>query len=106
MSTSSTALSERARKNERLVLQRLADVGQAAVAAQLDASESTISRLKDGPIANVCNLLAAVGLKVVPVEFRCTHPERVQAIMTLYKAMLDASKNPVELLLSDADESR
>lgn len=55
-----------ARKNESLLLQRLAEMGQNAIAEQMGASESKISRMKaDGGIEQIAILTAILGIKLV-----------------------------------------
>jgi hypothetical protein len=71
------------------------------VAKSMDVSESTISRLKDGQIAVVSQLLAALGLKLVPADFKVVDPARAQAMYTLYEAAINRMSNPAELLFSD-----
>jgi Ran GTPase-activating protein (RanGAP) involved in mRNA processing and transport len=75
----------RARKNEKIVLQRLASVGQATVATALKVDESTISRLKNGAISQLASTLAVLGLKVVPIEFKCYRPEDIDPYIQLAK---------------------
>lgn len=81
MSTSSPEKTDRARKNERAILRGLARIGQAAVAAELGVSESTVSRLKEGEIERFSRLLALCGLKAVPLEMRCYPPEHVDWLL-------------------------
>jgi hypothetical protein len=74
---------ERARKNEQVVLQALAAAGQSELAKSMGVHESTISRLKDGGIAQFAGVLAHLGLKVVPVGMQCFQPDYVDALKTL-----------------------
>jgi hypothetical protein len=97
----STSQRESARKIESSLLQRLSSVGQVSVAKTMDVSESTVSRLKDGQIAVVSQLLAALGLKLVPNDFKVVDPVRAQAMYTLYEAAINRMSNPAELLFSD-----
>ena len=84
----SPAAAERARKNESMVLQRLASVGQAAVADAAGVSESTVSRFKDGELERICAVLSVLGLKVVPIEMKCYPSDQIDAIFTLAKARM------------------
>lgn len=68
----------------------------------MGVSESTVSRLKEGSIAQVANLLSALGLKVVPASYKCMDPVRAQAMATLYEAAM-TKVNAVELLWGDED---
>jgi hypothetical protein len=101
MTEVSPSMRESARKIESSLLQRLSSVGQVTVAKSMDVSESTISRLKDGQIAVVSQLLAALGLKLVPADFKVVDPARAQAMYTLYEAAINRMSNPAELLFSD-----
>lgn len=83
MTTVSSAVNERARKFHTLALQRLSSVGQVTVSAQLGVSEATMSRCVNDNLERVCQLLAAVGLKVVPAELKCYPAEEIEAIFTL-----------------------
>lgn len=66
---------ERARKTVQLVLQRLQEPGMGiALATSMGVSESTISRIKSERLEEVAQLLAHLGLKVVPAEFKCVDP--------------------------------
>ena len=87
-----------ARKIEQQVLRKLSETSQVAVAKALNTSESTVSRLKDGQIHVVAQLLAVLGFKLVPKDFQVVNPERAQAMYTLYQAAITQMDNPVELL--------
>ena len=101
MTTVSANPSERARKAYLTVLQRLQDPGTGvAVAAAMGVSESTVSRFKNEHMETLCQVLAHLGLKVVPVEMQCFPPEQVQALLTLSKAHL-ASVQQVDQLSWD-----
>lgn len=89
MNALSSSVNERSRKFHSLFLQRLASTGQVGVADQLGVSESTISRCVKDDIERVCQMLAAVGLKVVPAEMQCYPKEEIEAIFTLAKASMN-----------------
>lgn len=74
---------DRARKNESLILQTLATVGQNELARAMAVHESTVSRMKDGGIATFAAALAHLGLKVVPTGMQCFEPGYVAALKTL-----------------------
>lgn len=101
MSELSNSMLERSRKIERAILHALADKGQATVGTDIGASESTVSRLKDGQIETLSKVLAACGLKVVPSEYKCIDPRKAQAMVTLYEAAMSKIPNTVELLWGD-----
>jgi hypothetical protein len=59
-----------------LALQALHEPGKAgAVAALMGVSDSTVSRIKTERLEEVVLLLAYLGLKVVPAEFKCVDPD-------------------------------
>lgn len=103
MSEVSPSMRESARKIETSLLRRLSSVGQVTVAQAMHVSEATVSRLKDGQIAAVSQLLAALGLKLVPADFKVVDPARAQAMFTLYEAALARMSNPVDLLWEESD---
>ena len=75
MPTLSRTPAETARKGVQLAFQVLQEPGRAvAAAATMGVSESTISRIKNERMEEVVLFLAALGLKVVPVEFKCVDP--------------------------------
>lgn len=82
MSEASLSRDDRARKNAASILRRLARYGQATVAAELGVSESSVSRWKgDGEVDRWSRLLALLGLKVVPIDWRCFPPEHVDWLL-------------------------
>lgn len=89
--------SARARKNASIFLQRLASVGQATVAEKLSTSESTVSRMKGKDLEEFSQVLALLGLKLVPDDMRCYKPEAIQAIFTLAR-MAMANTDPESLV--------
>lgn len=87
---------ERARKNESVILQALATTGQSEVARAMGVAESTISRFKDGGIAQAAALLAHCGLKAVPVGVQCFDPVYVEALRELAKHGVDHGPKQVD----------
>lgn len=98
MSEASSNIIDRSRKNERVVLNALAELGQANIADAINMSESTVSRLKDGQITVLASVLAACDLKIVPAKYKCLDPDKAQAMVTLYEAAMERIPNAVELL--------
>ncbi len=99
----SAAITDTSRKIERTILQALAEKGQAHAATLMGASESAVSRMKDGQLEALSKLLAAIGLKVVPAQYKCLDPIKAQAMVTLYEAAMQRITNPVELLFGDEE---
>jgi len=76
----------RSRKNLSVMLKALCTAGQGAAASAIGVHESTVSRMKGGEISQMwqmCKLLAAIGLKVVPVDSQCFSAEHVEALRVL-----------------------
>lgn len=75
---------------------------QAAIAAAMGVSESTISRLLSDHLDKFANVLAHAGLKVVDSSFRCVDARTFQAFEVLFeKAMRQTT--PARLIFEDAD---
>ena len=82
MSTVSVPLSDNARKISRLILQRLASVGQARVAVSCGVSESTVSRWKD-EIDRVAVMLDALGCTLVDIDSRMVSAADLSTLLRL-----------------------
>ena len=83
-------------KFEQAMLRALAQAGQRPVASRLSVDESTISRMKsEGRLSLVCQLLDALGLKVVPQTMKCYDPEYIESIFKL--AQVGMKTPPQEL---------
>lgn len=93
---------ELSRKIERQILHSLSERGQSTAATALSTSESTISRMKDGQIENLSNLLAFLGLKVVPAGQRSVNPIRMKALCTLLEAAI--SESGISNLIYEGEE--
>lgn len=87
----------RARKNLTTILSRLQSVGQVEVAKKLNVSESLISKWKSEDAERVAEILAHLGLKIVPESLRCYEPRQLEAILALAKARLERIESPQEL---------
>jgi transcriptional regulator with XRE-family HTH domain len=104
MTTVSIGQLERARKNFSAILSRLASVGQSNVAKELGVAESTISRLKsEGDLEQFAKLLAAVGLKAVPVELRCYDPKDIDPLLQLARRHLAQVASAEQLAFDDPE---
>jgi hypothetical protein len=89
---------DRARKTVKCVLQGLSDNGKAAsIAVAMGVSEPTITRLKNDHLQNFALVLAHLGLKVVPAEYKCYNPDYVESILTLARAQLLENSAPKTL---------
>lgn len=83
MGSVSSQSSERSRKNLTVILKALAGVGQAVAAGFMGVSESTVSRMKESELEKFCDLLSAVGLKVVPIDYHCYPEDEIAALRVL-----------------------
>lgn len=97
MAEMSPGLTEASRKNETTILRALAEHSQARIAEQLGVNDSTISRFKDGGLAQAAALLAACGLKVVPTDMQCFSRDKVNALLTLARDHLVQMEHPEQL---------
>lgn len=91
----------RARKNESAILSALAERGQRHVADELGMSESAISRMKEGQIAQIAKLLSACHLKAVPINVRCFDPSYIEALHTIAATHLRTTPEKAPLLWED-----
>lgn len=94
-------VSARARKNHAQILRSLASVGQVNVAKQMDVSEATISRLKDGELAKLATLLAACGLKCVPCTLKCYHAKDIDSLLHFAKQQMAKFESHEHLAFED-----
>jgi phosphoglycerate-specific signal transduction histidine kinase len=98
MPTASVAPPERARKIVSTVLHATQrDATQAAIAAAVGKSESTISRLLSDHLDTFAAVLAHAGLKVVPNEMQCFPQDKVHALLTLARDHLMQMEHPEQL---------
>lgn len=104
MNPVSSATEANARKYTSLVLRALASAGQRPVAEAIGCHESTVSRMKsDGEIERFCQLLAALGLKVVPSAMRCFDPKDVEAILHQARCWLRHVESAEQLVFEDQE---
>lgn len=97
MEQSSVVPAERARKYVALAMQRISAVGQNTVATEIGVSPPTISRFVSEDLERACQVLAAVGLKLVPIEMQCFPPRKVAILMELARDHLNQMENVEQL---------
>jgi hypothetical protein len=89
MAAVSVPPAETARKGVQLALQRLQESGKAgAVAVAMGLSDSTVSRIKTERLEEVLLLIAHLGLKVVPADFRCVNPEAYAFLTSTHERVM------------------
>lgn len=71
------------KKNLTAIFKRFQQVGQNTVAKELSVSDGFISGWKNKDAEQAANILAALGLKVVPVDMDCYHPKTIAAVFHL-----------------------
>ena len=90
---STTRLSQeqvvRARKNLHFILQRVTSVGNAPIALAVGCDEATISRMRPEKFEQFAQILAVLGLKVVPSEMRCFNERDIEAILHQAKRWME-----------------
>jgi hypothetical protein len=101
MTAVSSAIAARSRKNFTAILQGLATVGQSKVADLTGISETKVSRFKTCDLEELAALMAACGLKAVPVDMQCFDPEYVKALKVMAGVGL---KQPEPQLLDWGDQ--
>jgi|GEM_PF-1236419 len=84
------------------VLNALAGTCQQDIAETMGIDSGTITRLKDVHLIKLCNLLAALGLKIVPMELKCYNPEMVKMIYALARDNLMKSEEVDDFFHDDA----
>jgi hypothetical protein len=97
----STEVAERSRKYFSLAFQRVTSLGQVTIAEQLTTSEATVSRTVNAELERVCQVLAVVGLKVVPKEMKCFPRDQIEAIFALAKARMQEMDSADKLSFED-----
>jgi hypothetical protein len=84
-----TDIDRMATKIEGAIFKGLHRHGQVTVAKRLGVAESTVSTAKTESIPKVARMLAACGLKVVPIEAECYPPDYMQALRTFARMAMD-----------------
>lgn len=88
----------RARKNFAVILRSIATAGQEPVGAAIAKDGSTISKMQgDGRIEDFATILAACGLKVVPVELRCYDPKTIDTLLHGHRQWLGSIESHEQL---------
>lgn len=101
MSEVSVTPVERARKGVQLALQRMQDAGTASqVAVSMGVSESTISRIKNERLEETLLLLAHLGIKCVPSDFKCVDRATYDFLTTTHQRVMQRAPE----LIWDSEE--
>jgi len=87
----------RARKNNHVLMQRLASVGNAPVAFAVGCDEATISRMKPEKFEQFALILAVLDLKIVPTNMRCFDVRDIEAILYQAKRWMEHIQNVDQL---------
>lgn len=91
--TVSNMPTEIARKSQTLILQALqTEKRQTQIAAAMDCSQSTVSRLKNEHLENFCLMLAHAGLKVVESDAPVVDEEKLKALIVLFADRIGADE--------------
>jgi len=100
-------LTDRARRIERTLLQRMQSVGQVAVAHAMGVDESTVSRLRAPDtkinLPALAAMLDCLGLKAVPVEMQCYRPEDIEPYIHLARRHLEHVQSARDLIYEDPE---
>lgn len=91
--TVSNMPTEIARKSQTLILHALqTEKRQTQIAAAMDCSQSTVSRLKNEHLENFCLMLAHAGLKVVESDAPVVDEEKLKALIVLFADRIGADE--------------
>lgn len=81
--------SERARRGHALFLQRLAHGTAKDVAAEVGVSPPQMSEIKNKQMETCILVLAHLGLKVTPSEYRCVDPSTFEFMTTAAQRLMN-----------------
>lgn len=101
MTESLHATENLSRKCEAAILRALASVGQKAAGEAIGKSETWVSRWKSEDLKSCADLLAALGVKVVPADHMCYSAEYIAHLHYFAKRGMDEAKPE---LAQDFDE--
>lgn len=101
MAESCTPVQVLSRKCEREILRALASVGQKAVGEAIGKSETWVSRWKSEDAKTCADLLAALGLKVVPADHMCYARDYIEHLHYFAKRGMECAQPE---LAQDFDE--
>lgn len=94
----------RARKMEALIRQRVMSVGQAEIARRTCKDESKISRLMNGDLQLVTEMLEIAGLKVLPGTAACVESvDKLNHLLYWARIGMDSVKSGEDLLWGDQE---
>lgn len=98
METVSAPPGELARKNLSVALREIARTGQNRIADEIGVSAPTVSRFcSEGDLERACKVLAAAGIKCVPIEYQCFPKNTVAAFMQLARERMNDLQNVDQL---------
>ena len=92
-------MAARAHKFASLLRKRVQEVGQTPVAHAVGVDVSVVSRMfSEGRVDQFCAVLEALGVKVVPAEFRCVrNAEELDHLMFWARRGMDSVKSAADL---------
>lgn len=82
---------ERAKKGQTLALQKIAERTQVVLATAMGVSETTITRIKNDHMEQTLLLLAHLGLKVVPSDFKCVSRETYDFLTATHQRVMQVA---------------
>ena len=82
------------------ILRHLQEPGRAvAISTVTGISETTISRIKNDHLENVCQILAHADLKVVPTDHCTIAVDKLHAIAVLFCDSFDSAEDLIKVLV-------
>lgn len=94
---------ERARKIAHALRSAVQGSSQAAIAAAIGVSESTVSRLLADHVDNVAAIIAHVGMKTVPVDKVCVPAATWAEYQRVYRRVLANEQAAQSIVLEDLE---
>jgi predicted transcriptional regulator len=82
-------------------MQRISEVGQNNVATEIGVSAPTVSRFVSDDLERACQVLAAVGLKLVPVDRVCVDRTMYQSLVNIASAAMSHPDTMQKLVWED-----
>ncbi|MBX3703966.1 MAG: hypothetical protein KF822_09350 [Steroidobacteraceae bacterium] len=84
-------------------MQRISRTGQNVIAESIGLSAPTVSRFVAEPegLERACRVLAAAGLKVVPVNYQCFSADKVKILLDLARDHLNSLQRIDQLEVVD-----
>ncbi len=95
----------RSRKNQSVILQRIAEMKNTNVAKRAGVDESTVSRFTGERLEPISNILAAAGLRVVSADTQIVSRDRLRMLKELAVEYIQADLAHEEINIALSNNS-